>query len=465
MILCSLYHLSLLFTMFLLFCYNGFTVILRKSKRGTTMKKIILTGAGYGAFTCSFLLARAGYDVTVYEKSAQHLLGQDWYDPISLSDFTKVGLQAPPQEELLPPTDCLLHSPSGLGSLRLPKKATGNYVSVNQRFLKAFLTAQCKAAGVKFCFDTECLEPIVDRRRVTGLKVRQQGKKLSVFGDLVIDCCGAYSPIKANLPNYLGVTKTAPEEPVFHSYCISYQLATAVPTSDKEVFLYPNGTPLLLQTLTYGTRMDCLVGSSQPLTLEIVQNALSVLQKKDPGLCQDKTIQENYFDLPLGTPQTMFLAEGYAAVGDSVGMANPLTGSGSSNAMQAGTVLAQVILSVGKAPLTKQSLWPYEQQIFHSFLKNAPIYSSFYQVLQALDYLDFNLLLDNICFDFTSTHPLADGLPVSLRRKLPALRLLLHKSKPELKTVAEKIIKSQLAAAILPKEYNVLRISLWQVLY
>lgn len=429
------------------------------------MKKIILAGAGYGAFTCSFLLARAGYDVTVYEKSAQHLLGQDGYDQISLSDFAKAGLQTPPQEELLSPTDCLLHSPSGLGSLRLPKKANGNCVFANQRFLKAFLTAQCKAAGVKFCFDTECLEPIVERRQVVGIKVRQQGKTASVPGDLLIDCCGLSSPIKAGLPNYLGVSKSTTEEQVFHGYCSSYQLETAESVSGREVFLYPNESPVIIQVVIHGKRLDCFVGSFLPLTQEIIQSSFSVLQKKYPGLSQDKNHNGSSFTLPLGTPQTMFLAEGYAAVGDSVGMANPLTGSGSSNAMQAGTVLAQVILSVGNQPLTKQSLWPYEHQIFRSFLKNAPIQSSLYQVFQSLDALDFNLLLDNVCFDFTSKTPVADGLPASLRRKLPALRMLLYKSKPELKTVAEKAIKSQLAAAVLPKEYNVLRISLWQVLY
>ncbi len=429
------------------------------------MKKIILAGAGYGAFTCSFLLAKAGYDVTVYEKSAQSLLGPDWYGRISLSDFTGIGLQVPPQEETIAPTDCLLHSPSGLGSLQLPKEAQNGSVSINQRFLKAFLAAQCKAAGVNFCFDTECLGPIVDRRRVTGLKVCQKGKNSPVFGDLVIDCCGAASPVKANLPNYLGVPKSRPEEPVFHGTCISYPLAEAEPSPKKELFLYPNGTPALVQTFSYGTRLDCFVGSSKPLTREVVQDALAAIQKKYPGLSRDKHANGSSFTLPLGTPQTMFLAEGYAAVGDSVGMANPLTGSGISNAMQAGTVLAQVILSVGKAPLTKQSLWPYEHRIFHSFLRNAPIHSSLCRVLQSLDYLDCNLLLDNVCFDFTSKTPLADGLPASLRRKLPALRLLLHKSKPELKTVAEKTVKSQLAAAVLPKEYNVLRISLWQVLY
>lgn len=429
------------------------------------MKKIIIAGAGCGAFTCSFLLARAGYDVTVYEKSSQSLLGQDWYDQISLSDFTKAGLQAPPQEELLPLTDCLLHSPSGLGSLRLPRKVNGDNVSVKQRFLKAFLTAQCQAAGVKFCFDTECLEPIVDRRRVTGLKVHQQGKNLSVPCDLLIDCCGASSPIKAKLPNYLGVAKDSPEEPVLHGYCGSYQIATAEPVSGREVFLYPNGSPVILQTVVHGKRLDCFIGSFKPLSQELVQDAFLVLQKKYPGFSQDKNNKASSFALPLGTPQTMVLAEGYAAVGDSVGMANPLTGSGSSNAMQAGTVLAQVILAVGKAPLTKQSLWPYEHQIFHSFLKNAPIQSALFQALQSLDYLDFNLLLDNVRFDFTSKTPLADGLPASLHRKLPALRLLLHKSKPTLKKVAEKTVKSQLAAAVLPKEYNVLRISLWQLLY
>ena len=46
----------------------------------TMSKKIIVAGLGHGGIAAAAMLADAGYDVTVYEKSAEGTLGYDWTD-------------------------------------------------------------------------------------------------------------------------------------------------------------------------------------------------------------------------------------------------------------------------------------------------------------------------------------------------------------------------------------------------
>ncbi|MCR5041882.1 MAG: NAD(P)-binding protein, partial [Clostridia bacterium] len=42
------------------------------------MEKIIVAGAGHGGLVAAAHFAKAGYDVTVYEKNAREDLGYDW---------------------------------------------------------------------------------------------------------------------------------------------------------------------------------------------------------------------------------------------------------------------------------------------------------------------------------------------------------------------------------------------------
>ena len=44
------------------------------------MTKIIVAGAGHGGLAAAALLARDGFDVTVYEKNKRADLGYDWTD-------------------------------------------------------------------------------------------------------------------------------------------------------------------------------------------------------------------------------------------------------------------------------------------------------------------------------------------------------------------------------------------------
>ena len=55
-------------------------------------KKIIVAGAGHGGITCGALLAKNGYDVTVYERNTEDNMGHDWTDIFDPKAFKAVGM-------------------------------------------------------------------------------------------------------------------------------------------------------------------------------------------------------------------------------------------------------------------------------------------------------------------------------------------------------------------------------------
>lgn len=59
--------------------------------------KIIIAGMGHGGLAAAAILAKAGYDVTVYEQKSEGTLGYDWTDIFDPKAFAAAGLPMPPK--------------------------------------------------------------------------------------------------------------------------------------------------------------------------------------------------------------------------------------------------------------------------------------------------------------------------------------------------------------------------------
>ena len=62
--------------------------------------KIIVAGGGHGGITAGMLLAKHGYDVTVYEKNDADKMGHDWTDIFDPKAFKAVGMEMPPERDV-----------------------------------------------------------------------------------------------------------------------------------------------------------------------------------------------------------------------------------------------------------------------------------------------------------------------------------------------------------------------------
>jgi len=396
------------------------------------MQRILIAGGGVGAYSCSYLLAKAGFYVSVFERLPWEEIGGNQKEPVSLSAVADCAFSLPQSwKEAVHASDpaFFLCSPSGLGKIRLDSSSAENkkdLLFLPQHDFLSCLLQQCQKEGVSFYFDTECLSPLVEQSRVVGLRLRKEGKNYYTKGSLLIDCCGYRSPIKENLPRFLGVGRSPAEN------------------------LLPTG---------------CMVQSSCG-------------QKNQNGI--------------YAKPSSLFVANGYAAIGDVVGMTDPRTGSGINNALTAGAILARVILHAGEQPLTKAALWPYEAQVLQSLFSGTAGYITLFRFLSALSETDLNLLLDGTCQDFPSvltclapnpflhaglhrflgptssaihaTAPFRETVS-ALHKKWPALQIIGKEQKEKSKELPKEFLKLCLAEKLCPAEYSVSGISLWQMFY
>ena len=62
-------------------------------------KNIIVAGLGHGGIAAAALLAKAGCDVTVYEKKKEGTLGYDWTDIFAPDALDIAGMDMPDEDK------------------------------------------------------------------------------------------------------------------------------------------------------------------------------------------------------------------------------------------------------------------------------------------------------------------------------------------------------------------------------
>ena len=116
--------------------------------------------------------------------------------------------------------------------------------------------------------------------------------------------------------------------------------------------------------------VDVLVGSITKINDEIIGNALDDFRIDHPCLSDSVIRGGDICKIPLRRTLARFTAPGYAAVGDSASMIDPLSGSGISHSIEAGAILAKAVDSAAGKELTEDILWQFQYDYFRRFSNN-----------------------------------------------------------------------------------------------
>lgn len=329
------------------------------------MKRILIAGAGHGGLAAGALLAADGFDVTVIEEQKKEALGHDWEDRFTFSLLTDLlGVR----EDDLPEGcwryrgDCAFVSPSKR------KKVVIRYSDeTRQRIMwrKPLIGMQLDNArrqGVKFLFETKVLGPALTAGRVTGL-VTEAG---TLSADLVIDAAGAFSPVRRGLPESYGIEKEPKYGDLFYAWRAYFDRIPGVPVPDApfEVYLYHEGERGLSWFCTNEESCDVLIGRTDPLTEEKVNEQVALFRESHPWLGETVLHGGQYGVIPVRRPLTLLVGDGYAAVGDSAFMTTPMNGMGIDLSLQAGRLLAETVIRKRDSAFTAADLWEYNRE-FH----------------------------------------------------------------------------------------------------
>jgi flavin-dependent dehydrogenase len=198
--------------------------------------------------------------------------------------------------------------------------------------------------------------------RVTGLTT----EKGEYRADMVIDAAGMFSPVRGNMPEGTLVDCALLPRQVYYAWRGIFARNPGPDPEDlNKTYLMHMGRKSMSWCITEDGYMDVFTGMvGRPLTLEELESALADLRADNPLLGERLLRGGRVETVPVRRAMSVFVADGYAAVGDSACMADPFGGSGINIAMNAGKLLADVILQDKSETYAAAHLWNYQLAFF-----------------------------------------------------------------------------------------------------
>ena len=330
------------------------------------MANFLVAGAGHGGLCAALHLARAGERVTVAEKKPVELLGYDWTDAVERGILVRNGFSDLPEEHAGTYHNAAMFGPAKRWP-KLPAEPTiPRQMHAERRELLATMIADCREAGVEFLFETEITGPVVEDDRVIGLHVRSSEGEKTLLADMVVDAAGWQSPVRMGLPEEFLVPAQLGYGQVLYIWRgYLNRLAGPEPEYVSKYYLGHRGRKGFSWAIANPESMDVLLGNIDgPLSEDDIAAGLADLREDNPLLGETLLRGGQRATIPLRRPLGMLAANGYAAVGDSACMTDPLGGSGVGSAMDQGKVLANVLLTHCKGDFSLAKLWKYQYRTF-----------------------------------------------------------------------------------------------------
>lgn len=425
------------------------------------MPNVLIAGAGHGGLVAAILLAKQGYTVQLYEKRKREALGYDWHDAVPRNLFERAGLPEPPEGMLLPADRMAYYSPAK--QIKLYPDVEPTFCMIDRKELMEYLLSLAQESGAELLFEREIQSAVVDGSRVTGLRVRSGEDTQIINGDLVVDAAGMDSPVRRSLPARFGIDRELRGDDIFYTWR-GYFDKTADDFSDPPyiVYFFHNGVPGMDWMITGEDFMDVLVGGFGSLSAAQVEASLNDFHKEYPYM-GDRLLRGGHFArIPLRGHAAVFVADGYAAVGDSAFMTEPLSGSGIALSMSAGKRLADAVIE-SEGDTSIETLWQYNRD----------------RIRKGAEYGYFDLLLKN----FLSSLKPADVDFFFEKRIMTAKEMgerggyslpeILEKANilkkpglmPALSSTGARIAMLGRVKSTLPEEYDVKSVREWKRLY
>lgn len=430
-------------------------------------KKIVVAGAGHGGLPAASRLARAGFDVTVYEKKSEGTLGYDWTDIFSKNAFGIAGLNDPPKDEYEPKEDMTFYGPSCTHSLRQNIPVEKREIKMERRDIYKHLIRQAEECGVKLVYDCAVEGPIMCGDRVVGIKTSAG----EVFADLVIDAAGVDSPVRTRLPAMCGITKSVSGSEALELYRAFYN--RTCPLEDTKdlykVYIFPEKKRGIAWVSTEPEYTDLLVSRFGPLSEEEALRQAEELRRDNPSLGETVLRGGQINKIPVRHPLSVMVCDGYAAIGDSAFMTVPLIGSGITNCLKASQMLAETILADKNEAFSAETLWNYQVRYYSEIGSRLVPLACAKKLLMKIDPEDVDYVLgsgllssDNLKLgsDKSSLSSLLGGSPSDMLDKIKVLSGNKPLIKKLLKTVGDITAASALTAAM-PKKYSKPSVTAW----
>ena len=431
--------------------------------------RILIAGAGHGGLAAGAALAKAGFDVVLYEKKARKELGWDWEDVIDLAALEESGVPPLSSMRFEPSHHICYTNPKKTVYLRTPKTKPLINVRVERKYLLEHLIEYALKCGVDIRFGEEAVCPIVSDGAVRGLVTRRKDKLQAREGDLVIDAAGMDSPVRQALPAEAGVTARISDADVIFCWRGYFdKLPGEEPPHEYTVHFFHTGRPGLDWVVSLPDAVDIFVGKfASPLTQAEVDEALADFRADYPILGPKLIRGGQFARIPVRKTLSTLVWNGYALVGDSAAMTIPLLGSGLNNTLLASKMLAETVIAAdGDYSVAK--LWPYQYEYFEKIGAKMAMVDELRELAmnftaQEVDYLLEREILSEKEFGMGSSR----SVPVEPSQVMAKVAKML--AKPRLISGSGKALvsigRSRYRNNRIPKEYDPAAVAAWREKY
>lgn len=434
-------------------------------------KKIIIAGGGHGGIACGAILAKNGYDVTVFEKKSREDMGYDWTDIFDRKAFTAIGMELPDKDLWNLKTDMTFYGPAMKTALRQNTPEDQLEIQMERKTIYDCIIKYAEDCGVKFEYSEAAEEAIMLGNRIVGIKT----EKKEVYADLVIDACGINSPIRKKLPSHLGIQNDAQEYERFYVWRGFYEKIECGEIEDKfKLMLFHHGNLGISWVAAEEEYTDVLIGRFKEIDEEEVEKNLAILREENPCLGEKLVRGGEFVQIPVRQPLAVLVADGYAAIGDSAFMTVPIIGSGIANSMKAAKILADVVVGDKTGSYSAASLWEYQKGFYNEIGSALAPLAAVKLLLtrlhpDELDYIFEKGILNaddmTIGADSTSLGAMLGGMSLDdIKIKVSGLINNTDVLKKILR-LGKEIAAATVVTAAMPKEYEIRKVCAWAEKY
>ena len=322
--------------------------------------KIIIIGAGHGGLQAAKELSKNGFEVTVYEKNSPEKVSYDWWDEVEPSVFEELKITLPPNSRKTGRTSFV--APFSETPLYIEKEENADEWSIKRNSFVLLLVKLAEDAGAEIKFNTPVQKLIIENNEVKGVIVNDK----KIFSDLVIDSSGIDSVFRKEVAKIFNITEKIDENDVFTVYRAFVKIMDGekLPKNHKKkVYLKYLGMPGISWCICEPDGLiNILIGRVGRMHQSEFKNALLKLKKANPVISDEIVMGGKFGRIPVRHPLTKMVGKGYVTIGDSAFMTIPLTGSGISNSLRAGHILAEEIIKNNSVSV--ETLWKYQVKYY-----------------------------------------------------------------------------------------------------
>lgn len=429
------------------------------------MKKIIIAGCGIGGLVAAVNLCEKGFDVTIYESRSRENLGHDWCDTVYKPSFSEAGIELPSPDNFTPYRVMCCRGPAKRIKI-VAKRGDDVFRDVayiDRKVLIQHLISCAEKKGAKFVFGAKVIAPVTENGFVTGLKICTDKKESVIPADLVIDAAGMNSPVRKNLPSSFGILNEIDRKDVLYTYRVYYDKTADENTDPRyNAYFFHCRRRSIEWVITEDEHIDILVSGFGSLTRKDIDESVKDFRKDYPYMGDRILRGGTTSKIPLRKSIPMFVANGYAAVGDSAVMIEPLSGSGIRMSFYGGKFLADTVANADCDRFSVDKLWGYQYRYFKENGEALAKVDIIKNVLAEINADDMDYLFEK---GILGAKEFADAGDVKysaeeLLSKAKAIIKRPNLLKP-LSKAGKSILNLNKACKIMPEEYDRNKVSEW----